>query len=414
MHKIINYKPKDNKRNFVHSDFMKVEVRSKALNQNIRTNRVIGKYSRSQRGSTVIFIGGIHGNEPAGVFALHHVLNNLKEINPNFRGDVYGFAGNLTALSRGVRYVQKDLNRIWTDGQPKETTSENNCVEENEQAELYTAVKKAYNKKNPVIIIDLHTTSSESQPFTTIGDTLRNRVFAMRFPIPIILGIEEEIEGTLLNFISDRGFITLGFESGHHDARSSIEIHTALIWLALFHAKCIKENDIPNLNQHYQILLENSPNNQKIFEVRYRYDISELREFIMNPGFQNFQSIRKGENLARNELGAIYSKEKGMIFMPLYQKQGDDGFFVVREIMPFWLRFSTIMRKIRFEKILPYLPGINKHPQNDNMLIVNTKIARWFVIEFFHLLGYRRETKENGKLVVAKRKYDTIGPFIKS
>jgi len=394
---------------------MKVEVKSKALSASIKIDRQIGHYSRDAKGPTLIFIGGIHGNEPSGVLALHSVLSELQRLNLPFRGEIFGFAGNLTALSRGVRYVHKDLNRIWKSDALSGLESGKNvgaaeCVEEKEQWELYEILEKAYSKKRPVYAFDLHTTSSESQPFITIGDTIRNRTFAMKFPIPIILGIEEQIDGTLLNYISELGFVTMGFESGQHDALTSIQVHTALIWLVLYHARCLESNNVPNLLDHYTTLAKSVHDNQKIFEVRYRYDISMLKEFTMNPGFQNFQKIGKGDSIAQSENGKIFSREKGLIFLPLYQNQGDDGFFVVREIMPFWLRISSLMRKMRLEKILPYLPGIQKHPQTDNTLIVNTKIARWYVLEFFHLLGYRRETKENGKLVVTKRKWDIVKP----
>lgn len=395
---------------------MKVEVKSKALKTSIGIERQIGYYSRGAKGPTLIFIGGIHGNEPSGVFALHSVLNELQHLNPPFRGEIFGFAGNLTGLSRGVRYVDKDLNRIWKSDVISEADSEGGiaaaeCVEEKEQRELHQVLKKAYRKKCPVYIFDLHTTSSESQPFITIGDTIRNRIFAMKFPIPIILGIEEQIEGTLLNYVSDLGFITMGFESGQHDALTSIQVHIALIWLVLYNARCMESKHIPNLLDHYKTLAKSVHDDQKIFEVRYRYDISTLKKFSMNPGFQNFQKVGKGVNIAQCENGKIFSRERGSIFLPLYQNQGDDGFFMVREIIPFWLRVSSLLRKMRLEKILPCLPGIQKHPATENTLIVNTKIARWYVLEFFHLLGYRRETKENGKLIVTKRKWDIAEPL---
>ena len=393
---------------------MKVEVKSKALGTSIKIDRQIGYYSRGVKGPTLIFIGGIHGNEPSGVIALDSVLSELSRSNLPFRGEIFGIAGNLTALSRGTRYVDKDLNRIWKpDNIAALEEGKNNqaagCVEEEEQQELYDVLKRGYRKKCPVYVFDLHTTSSESQPFITIGDTIRNRVFATKFPIPIILGIEEQIEGTLLNHINELGFITMGFESGQHDALTSIQIHIALIWLVLHNARCIKSKHIPNLADHYKTLTRSVHDNQ-IFEVRYRYDISELKQFIMNPGFQNFQKIKKGDNIAKSESGKIFSREKGSIFLPLYQNQGDDGFFIVREIIPFWLRVSSMLRKMRLEKILPYLPGIQKHPSTANTLVVNTRIARWYVVEFFHLLGYRREAKENGKLIVTKRKWDIVEP----
>lgn len=395
---------------------MKVEVKSKATGSSFQVDRIIGEYSQNIPGPILIFIGGIHGNEPSGVISLKQVFDELHQLKPPIKGRIYGFAGNLTALSKCLRFVQSDLNRTWKIERMKEIsngkyTPENESIEGREQKELYDAIKKIIQNNHDVYIFDLHTTSSESQPFITIGDTLRNRLFAMKFPIPIILGIEEQIEGTLLSYInSEFGFTTMGFESGQHNALSSIQIHKALIWLVLLHTKCIKSNDIPNLNEHHQTLVSYARDNQKIFEIRYRYDISKLKEFKMNPGFQNFQRINKGESLAKSEFGDISSLEKGMVFLPLYQEQGDDGFFVVRQIMPFWLKVSAFLRKIRVDKILPILPGIKKHPDAENTLVVNTKIARWYVIELFHLLGFRKEMRINGKLIVAKRKYDTIKP----
>lgn len=394
---------------------MKVEVKSKALGTSLQIDRQIGYYSRGIKGPTLIFIGGIHGNEYSGVIALNSVLKELQTLNLPFRGEIFGFAGNLTALSRGVRYVDRDLNRIWKSDVMSTIQSGRDddiagSVEEKEQQELLDVLKNAYSEKCPVYVFDLHTTSSESQPFITIGDTIRNRIFAMKFPIPIILGIEEQIEGTLLNYINELGFITMGFESGQHDASTSIHIHIALIWLVLHNARCMQSKHVPRLADHYETLARNIQDDQKIFEVRYRYDISDLKHFIMNPGFQNFQRIKKGVAIAQSEHGTVLSREEGSIFLPLYQNQGDDGFFIVREIIPFWLRVSAVLRKIRLEKILPYLPGIRKHPSNANTLVVNTRIARWYVVEFFHLLGYRRETKENGKLIVSKRKWDIVEP----
>jgi succinylglutamate desuccinylase len=50
--------------------------------------------------------------------------------------------------------------------------------------------------------------------------------------------------------------------------------------------------------------------------------------FKMFPGFQNFSPIRKGEPLATDRHGIVYAPNGGCILMPLYQGQGNDGFFI--------------------------------------------------------------------------------------
>ena len=44
--------------------------------------------------------------------------------------------------------------------------------------------------------------------------------------------------------------------------------------------------------------------------------------------------LEKGEVLAIDGKGEIRARESGLIFMPLYQNLGDDGFFIVEEIEP--------------------------------------------------------------------------------
>ena len=76
--------------------------------------RVLGSYGGSAPGPLVICIGGMHGNEPAGVFAMQRVLRSLHETQPAFRGELLTLSGNRAALARRCRYIAQDLNRLWT------------------------------------------------------------------------------------------------------------------------------------------------------------------------------------------------------------------------------------------------------------------------------------------------------------
>ena len=71
--------------------------------------RIIGRYSGSDRGPLLIVFGGMHGNEPAGIEALEimfHMLEMEPMTNPEFRfcGRLVGFRGNLQALREGSRF----------------------------------------------------------------------------------------------------------------------------------------------------------------------------------------------------------------------------------------------------------------------------------------------------------------------
>ncbi len=123
----------------------------------------------------------------------------------------------------------------------------------------------------------------------------------------------------------------------------------------------------------------------------------------MKPGFINFQQIQKGQQLAVSNGQAVNAPQQGKIFMPLYQSQGNDGFFTIRSIPPFFLRLSAMLRKIHFERILSLLPGVNWVSDKQDTLTVNRKVARFFVKQFFHLLGYRSKRIDKNYLIMKSR-----------
>ncbi len=382
----------------------------------IAVQRIIGEYGSPTDGPMVIFLGGIHGNEPAGIVALQQVLQTLERFRLSFRGKMVGLAGNLSALSQSTRYVEYDLNRIWTEERIQAlslspTFGEDPSTDHSEQRELFLHLKDYFQQSTAgVYVIDLHTTSAPSAPFSIVLDTLHNRQLALQLPVPMILGMEEHLSGTLINYIDELGYHTLAFESGQHDDPASVEKHIAAIWILLVSIGCLQEQQIPHYRSYVQYLGNAARKYPPIFEVRYRYGILPTEKFHMRPGFENFQPVRKGQVLAENIEGQICCTERGNIFMPLYQSQGNDGFFVIRSVHPFWLKLSKWMRRVRFDKVLPYLPGIRQDRDIPQNLIVNRRIARWYVVELLHLMGYRQKRIERNKLIAIRRKFDLNGP----
>jgi hypothetical protein len=382
------------------------KVYSKALNEFTDIDRIIGQYQGESSGPTLIFMAGIHGNEPAGIFALQEVIENLESNNFPFKGDMFAIGGNLNALANGIRYKEVDLNRVWN----KETVSEirngtdfSSEKESIEQKEIYDIVKKIVAKATgPVYFFDLHTTSSETIPFVTVNDSLLNRKFTQQYPVPMILGIEEFLDGPLLSYINELGYVAFGYEGGQHDSLSSINNHIAFIYLTLVFCGCIKRSQI-DYQKNYDLLYKNSRGPQTIFEIIWRYEIKISDDFKMEPGFTNFQPIKKGQLLAKNNGRQIVAQENAQIFMPLYQGKGDDGFFAIRRVPKVFLNISAVLRTIRFDKVLPLLPGVEWANTKKDELIVNLKIARFFSKQFFHLLGYRSKQVDKTHLRMKNR-----------
>ncbi|MFN7927794.1 MAG: succinylglutamate desuccinylase/aspartoacylase family protein [Blastocatellia bacterium] len=366
-------------------------------------SRQIGKYGAGQAGPLVVAIGGMHGNEPAGAFALQRVIRHLQATQPPFAGTFLALAGNVQALKQGVRYIDRDLNRMWLPARvhslpPAKT------AEDNEQRELLTQIRAALAQPyTQAIFLDLHTTSSDGAAFALLSDTLANRRFALQLGTPLILGLEENIEGTILNYINDLGHAALGFEAGQHAAPASVQNHEAAVWTMLVAAGCLVPEQVPDLAAQQQTLLRAGRQLPPVFEVRYRHAIQAADEFVMLPGFTNFHPVTKNAVVAADRYGDIRVPEAGYLFMPLYQKLGEDGFFLVHEVKPFWLRVSAWLRYWRADRLLHWLPGVRYLPGDKNSLVINTRIARWFVIEICHLLGFRKHAQQGQQLIISRR-----------
>jgi predicted deacylase len=378
----------------------------------------IGKFTGDAAGATLIVFGSLHGNEAGGAVALRKISRRLEDLRENLRGRVYLLAGNTRALARGVRFIDSDLNRHWTaenviKNHP-DSTAAPVLSEDFEQRELLEIIEEILSTaRDEVYALDLHSTSAAGLPFATVGDTMRNRRFAQKFPVTILLGIEEQLDGTLLEYLNNFGVITFGFEGGQHTSPETAANHEALVWLALVNSGILAEKDAPDIETHRRNLSKAGSAAAKILEVRYREAIKPEEEFEMNPGFENFEPVKRGQILAKNKRGAIRSPESGLILMPLYQKLSEDGFFIGREIAPFWLRLSAVLRKLGFPRFVRVLPGVWRHPSDPESLVVNTRVARFFPLQIFHLLGFRKRRWRDEKLVVSRRRHDTKSPFKK-
>lgn len=377
-----------------------------------KDEHMIAAFEAASSGPTLIVVGSVHGNEPAGALALRSISKSLSSLSSGIRGRIYFLAGNTRALAQKARFIDRDLNRLWTEENLSAVRSKE-FVEDLELDELAAIFDRVLGEaKAEVYVLDLHTTSAGGATFATVGDTLRNRHFAQQFPVTILLGIEEQLSGTMLEHLNNKGAVTLGFEGGQHDSAEAVENHAALVWLALTVTGILDPNNVPGLDRHRR-LLALSTAEAKILEVRYREAIAADDNFQMKPGFANFDRIERGQVLASNKFGPVTAVESGMILMPLYQKLGEDGFFIVRRIASFWLLLSEVLRRLKIPKLLPILPGVRSHPTDSESLIVNTQVARLLPLHIFHLLGFRRRSWQKDRLVVSRRRFDTESPFVK-
>lgn len=385
------------------------------------TRRIIHKIQGENTGPTLVFFGGIHGNEKAGIKAIEQSLIKIEASKVN--GSIYGITGNILALQQNRRFIEKDLNRQWTKDKLKVLEQLKNAENEDaEQKELYDLLNLILESHNgPFYFIDLHTTSSKTIPFITINDALINRRFSNLFPVPTVLGIEEYLEGPLLSYINQLGYVSLGFESGQHDDDISITNSIAFINLALVHTNLLKSDDVKGFKNAEKLLQQSTENNTSTYEVIYRHKIEPKENFRMCEGYKSFQFVDKGIVIAVSDGVSIALKKPATLFMPLYQKAGEDGYYLIKPIPKIALKLSAILRKIKFDNLLLLLPGVHWYDKTKEILLVNTIIAKYLAKQLFHLLGYRSYQLDknnikfyNRERMSKKAMYKNLGWYKKS
>ena len=130
----------------------------------------------------VAIVGGIHGDEPCGVRAVERLL----EERPPVERPVKLIVANERAVERGVRYVDRDLNRSFP-GDPEATTHE---------ARLAAALTE---ELRDCTVFALHSTRSHEEPFAIVHDFGElERAICPQLSVVAVVETAAFVEGRLL------------------------------------------------------------------------------------------------------------------------------------------------------------------------------------------------------------------------
>ncbi len=370
--------------------------------------RLLGSLDRGRPGPTVVLLAGLHGNEPAGTRAIPAVIEKLRRQELPLRGRIVGLAGNLGALAASRRHLARDLNRGWTRDEVVSLLAHDSprrLPEDDEQRALLRAIAPLLaGAQEPVVFLDLHSTSGDSPPFTVMADVLRNRPLGLALPLPLILGVEEILDSTALGYLCDLGHVAVAVEGGRNGDPRTLANHDAAIWIALVASGAMDAADVPDLPACRAQLAESSRGLPSVVEIRHRHRVAEGDGFAMRPGWAGFKPVSRGEIVADDSRGPIRAPESGYMLMPRYQGQGEDGYFVARAVSPFWLQLSAWLRRGRLDRLVPLLPGVRRDPRGADRYWIDRRVARWQVVNVFHLFGYRHVRLEGGRLAFSRRR----------
>ena len=306
----------------------------------MQVQRIIGSYTENRPGPLLICVAGLHGNEWAGIKALELLIKMIEVepiTNPDFKfnGKLVFLAGNLPALKMHTRYIEADLNRIWTKDQfniPAQTST----VEHRQMVQLRRILDNEIRHwdTDQITIIDLHTTTAHGGIFSLPTRDKESIHLGLEMHAPVITELVDRLDGNLIKYFTERyqsrNLRGVVFEGGQHDDPLSVNRCIAAVINVMRTIGSVSASHV--VNRHDELLVTYAQGLPKVAAFKYVHRITPSDDFRMRPGYQNFQAIAKGTVVAEDKNGPIKVREDGLIIMPLYQDKGDDGFFVVEVI----------------------------------------------------------------------------------
>ncbi|HMP28893.1 MAG TPA: succinylglutamate desuccinylase/aspartoacylase family protein [Saprospiraceae bacterium] len=298
--------------------------------------RLIADYKGQKEGPLLIVVGGLHGNEMAGIHAIKQLYKMLLEENYKdasflYKGRFVGIVGNITALLQKKRLLDLDLNRIWLE-------NHNDIAFSSEYKEMIAMQKMIYAfvndhpKDHPIYIMDLHTTSSPRGIFAVCTNTEQSKNVTGRLHCPVIVNMTDQLHGSMIQYyathsIDERTIVSFAFEGGQHDDGASTSRLIAAMVNCMRSIGAVLPENVES--HHDKVLREYAHGLPKYCKITYIHQIEDGRLWKMKPGYYGFQEVHKGEVVAKYNGQEVKIPHDGLILMPLYQENGKEGFFIV-------------------------------------------------------------------------------------
>jgi hypothetical protein len=367
--------------------------------------RILGVRDGGRRGPLVIVVAGQHGNEPGGVEAALELLADLHEA--EVAGRLVVLSGNRAALRRGVRHQGQDLNRLWTRAELAALETRPPSADTPDRAELrelHAVITRelAAQPSREVVLLDLHSTSAGGPGFSVVADAIPSRLLARAVPLPVILGLEERLEGPLLTWMADQGLTAAVFEGGQHKDPLTPRNCLAALWLALAQCRTIPATHprVAPARSHLERVAHGLP---RVMDLSFVHAVTPDDRFLMEPGWRNFMRVCRDQCLALQNGELVQAPLDGYMLMPLYQGLGTEGYFLCRPVSRAWLTASRWLRRTRTHFLLRLLPGIRAVDTTAGECRTDRRLTRP-VVAALHLYGYRKRTLREGTEVSWRRK----------
>jgi succinylglutamate desuccinylase len=254
------------------------------------------RFSGEQAGPSLVILGGIHGNEPCGVYAVEKLLAMLTTGELVLtRGALTLITANTDALKQNVRFLVVNLNRLF-----KDNSSVVDCAEIRRAEELKPLLSKASH------VLDLHSTSQPSPPFIVCEEG--DKSFAERLGVDWIVtgwaALDPALDGDTCTWASKHGAQAVTLECGQHTDPTAPEFAFAAAMRALVTLEMVC---VPHAKQPSKV-----SNAIKLYHAH----ILIQPDFSYSRMYQGFDLVAAGECIGRDSQGEYLAPQAGRIIFP--------------------------------------------------------------------------------------------------
>lgn len=255
-------------------------------------------------GKKIAIFAGVHGNERVGILALERLIKDI-EIE---RGEVWFVYANPRAVSKNVRYIEKNLNRCFL----KEL--EGSSYEELRAKELMGLLDKCD------ALLDLHASNNKnSTPFIICEKEFYDIAKIFDFNI-ISFGWNKIEPGATDGYMQNQGKLGICLECGsvyRSEENQDLAYKSVLQFLKYFGAI---SSDI-----------EFSKNKKKIIKV-FKAIKKKTENFKFNKDFADFEELEEGKVFAQDGDVEYIAKSNECIILPNSNKRIGEEVFVLGKI----------------------------------------------------------------------------------
>ncbi|MCY4577102.1 MAG: succinylglutamate desuccinylase/aspartoacylase family protein [Candidatus Kaiserbacteria bacterium] len=244
-----------------------------------------------------IIVGALHGNEDAGLQAIHALHKERDSI----IGTVTAVLGNPEAYKKDVRYSDENLNRIFRNPIQGSTYESKRA---RELSALFTHIAK---QNNRITVIDIHTTSQGEEPlFMCHRDDRQTLQFLKKTPLfESIVLITEALPYSLCALTRKCNFSYIGAECGKHKTEQANN-----------NARMLLEEVLVRLKIKAGRSMHSRATEKKVVKIEQMIVPTPGLQFVVQE-VKTVTSVKKGEVWAVDDAGKrIAEKDMALFCVP--------------------------------------------------------------------------------------------------